>query len=224
MAKSSIEKYKYFEKWKTQEVENEFGLVRYDTNVTFLQDFLSNPVILTDDLKKDILQLRVQLRTMIEAWNEYDMSILFIGPLFNIVQSQERRIYRTFFNHSLKTILNNKEIAGRVDGMLAKGWQIPSVPLFFMQEYKAESGPNGDPLGQLLIEMVAAQALNNEPEQTLYGCYIIGRNWFFVVLQGKDYAVSFAYDATQNDIFDIVGILKKIKKLFEIKIGYVAEK
>ncbi len=220
MAKSAIEKYKSFEKWKTQEVENEFGLIRNETDVAFLQDFLSHLVVLPDHLKKDILQLRVQLRSMIEAWNEYDMSILFIGPLFNIVQSQEKRVYRTFFNHSLKTILNGKEIAGRVDGMLAKGWQIPSVPLFFMQEYKAESGPNGDPLGQLLIEMIAAQAMNNEPDQALYGCYIIGRNWFFVVLEGKDYAVSLAYDATQDDIFDIVGILKKIKHLFEIKIGY----
>ena len=74
--------------------------------------------------------------------------------------------------------MNNKEITGRVDGMLAKGWQIPDKPLFFLQEYKSESGPNGDPLGQLLIEMVTAQALNNESEQTVYGCYIIGRNCF----------------------------------------------
>jgi hypothetical protein len=28
MAKSSVEKYKSFQKWKTQEVENEFGLKR----------------------------------------------------------------------------------------------------------------------------------------------------------------------------------------------------
>ena len=70
--------------------------------------------------------------------------------------------------------------------MLAKGRQIPQLPIFFIQEYKPESGPNGDPLGQLLIEMVTAQALNNEPEQTVYGCYIIGRNWFFVVLEGKN--------------------------------------
>jgi hypothetical protein len=93
-----------------------------------------------------------------------------------------------------------------------------------MQEHKSETGPNGDPLGQLLIEMVAAQAMNKEPEQALYGCYIIGRNWFFVVLQEKDYAVSNAYVATDTAIFDIVGILKKIKRMFEIKIGYIPKK
>jgi hypothetical protein len=223
MAKSSIKKYKSFEKWRTQEVENEFQLERCPMDAPFLQDFLSNPTGLTDEEKKDISALQIQLRNMIEAWNEYDMSILFIGPIFNIVQSQQR-VYRTFFNHSLKIILNNKEIAGRIDGMLAKGWQIPEKPLFFMQEHKSETGPNGDPLGQLLIEMVAAQAMNKEPEQALYGCYIIGRNWFFVVLQEKDYAVSNAYVATDTAIFDIVGILKKIKKMFEIKIGYIPKK
>jgi hypothetical protein len=65
--------------------------------------------------------------------------------------------------------------------------------------------------------------VNNDPDQALYGCYIIGRNWFFVVLQEKNYAVSNAYVATDIAIFDIVGILKKIKKMFELKIGYVAD-
>jgi hypothetical protein len=222
MAKSSIEKYKSFEKWKTQEVETEFGLKRTFRESTLLLDVLLKDLpLLSTEEKEKIAQLQSHLQLMVEAWNEYDMSIRFIGPLIGIVEIQSRD-YRTFFNFTIKTILNNKEIGGRVDGMLAKGWQIPSVPLFFLQEYKAESGPNGDPLGQLLIEMVAAQAMNNEPEQALYGCYIIGRNWFFVVLQGKDYAVSDAYVATQADIFDIVGILKKIKNLFEIKIGYTA--
>ena len=222
MAKSTIEKYKSFEKWKAQEVENEFGLKRKSMDATFLTSFLSNIPSISKDEKEKIDLLQSQLRIMVEAWNEYDMSILFIGPIFNIIQSTHR-VYRTFFNHSLKTVINSKEIAGRVDGMLAKGWQIPEKPLFFMQEYKSESGPNGDPLGQLLVEMVAAQALNNEPEQALYGCYIIGRNWFFIVLEGKNYAVSDAYVATQTDIYDIVGILKKIKIMFEQKIGFVEE-
>ena len=66
--------------------------------------------------------------------------------------------------------------------------------------------------------MVTAQALNNEPEQTVYGCYIIGRDWFFVVLKGKEYAVSDVYVATQNAIYDIVGILKKVQTMFEKKL------
>jgi hypothetical protein len=130
---------------------------------------------LSADEKEKITHLQAHLRLMVEAWNEYDMSIKFISSLIGIVEIPSRD-YRTFFNFMIKTILNNKEISGRIDGMLAKGWQIPKKPLFFLQEYKSESGPNGDPLGQLLIEMVAAQAMNNESDQALYGCYIIGRN------------------------------------------------
>jgi hypothetical protein len=222
MAKSSIERYKSFEKWKTQEVEHEFGLKRLLSDAPFLLSLLKDLPIVQDKEKEQINSIQSQLRFMVDAWNEYDLGILFIGPLFRIIQVQNRQ-YRMFFNLVLKTILNNKKIQGQVGGMLAKGWQIPDKPLFFIQEYKSESGPSGDPLGQLLIEMVAAQAMNNEPDQALYGCYIIGRNWFFVVLEGKKYAVSDAYVATQSDIYDIVAILKKIKTLFEQKIGYVAE-
>ena len=35
MAKPTIERYKSFEKWKAQEVENEFGLKRKSMNATF---------------------------------------------------------------------------------------------------------------------------------------------------------------------------------------------
>ena len=221
MAKVAIEKYKSFEKWKTQEVEMEFGISISRKN-QMLQDLITSETKFDTKEREQIENLRALLFDMILSWNEYDMSIMFIGPLFSLIEVQNRQ-YRTFFNFTLKAILNNKEINGRVDGMLAKGWQIPTKPLFFLQEYKSESGPNGDPLGQLLIEMVTAQALNNEPEQAIYGCYIIGRNWFFVVLEANKYAVSKAYDATEKEVYEIISILKKIKKMFEQKIGYVAE-
>lgn len=221
MAKIAIEKYKSFEKWKTQEVETEFGLKSL-METKSLTDWLQYKTTFSTAEEATIEFLRKELLLMTTSWNEYDMSIMFIGPLLKLVNTQNKT-YRTFFNFTLKAILNNKEINGRVDGMLAKGWQIPTKPLFFLQEYKSESGPNGDPLGQLLIEMVTAQALNNEPEQAIYGCYIIGRNWFFVVLENNKYAVSKAYDATEKAIYEIISILKKIKMMFELKIGYVAE-
>ena len=221
MAKVAIEKYKSFEKWKVEEVEKEFNISISRKNQT-LQDLITSETKFDTKEREQIENLRALLFDMILSWNEYDMSIMFIGPLFSLIEVQNRQ-YRTFFNFTLKAILNNKEINGRVDGMLAKGWQIPTKPLFFLQEYKSESGPNGDPLGQLLIEMVTAQALNNEPEQAIYGCYIIGRNWFFVVLEANKYAVSKAYDATEKEVYEIISILKKIKKMFEQKIGYVAE-
>ncbi len=218
MAKTTIEKYKSFEKWKAQEVDREFGVKRLFDEPFFLTDFLNSPLPLDEKEKEAIEELRAQLNIMVDVWNEYDISILFIGPLFNIIKSQQLE-YRTFFNHSLKVKLNGKEISGRIDGMLAKGRQIPEIPLFFIQEYKPESSPSNDPIGQLLVEMVACQNLNQTPDEPLYGCYIIGRNWYFVVLQGKEYAISNTYNATTSSIFEIVAILKKVKMLFEKKIN-----
>ena len=72
---------------------------------------------------------------------------------------------------------------------------------------------DSDPLGQLLIAMVDAQLLNNTPEKPLYGCYTLGRFWFFVVLHDKSYSVSRAYDATQiDDMQDMIVILKRVRR------------
>lgn len=112
--------------------------------------------------------------------------------------------------------------------MLAKGRQKPIKPYFFIHEYKAPYSPKGnievsplwgdergagdaDPKGQLLAELLTAQT-NNENQFPMYGCYVVGRNWFFVVLEGNQYAVSDAFVSSQEDIYQIIAILKKMKE------------
>lgn len=83
----------------------------------------------------------------------------------------------------------------------------------FIHEYKPETEKQIDGRGQLLAIMVATQALNNDNEP-IYGCFIHGRMWFFVVLKELKYTISRAYDATQlEDLIDIVKILKKQKEI-----------
>ncbi len=50
----------------------------------------------------------------------------------------------------------------------------------------------------------------------MYGCYVMGRFWFFVVLHQSEYAVSNAYNASDEDIFKIVPILKKVKEYINV--------
>lgn len=88
-------------------------------------------------------------------------------------------------------------------------------PFFFLHEYKPEKGTDADPFGQLLIAMLAAQANHEKSDTPLYGCYVLGRNWFLVTLEGQKYAVSLAHDSTQDDISQIVKILKRAKKYIE---------
>ncbi len=69
----------------------------------------------------------------------------------------------------------------------------------------------GEPIGQLLIAMVGARQQNAEMFP-LYGCYVLGRNWFFVVLDEQQYAVSKAFDATQDDIFGIYSAIDEVQQ------------
>ncbi len=101
----------------------------------------------------------------------------------------------------------------RVDFRLAKGRQKTIKPYFFIHEYQQERKDHSDPKGQLLAELLAAQTNNND-QHPLWGCYVVGRNWFFVVLYGNKYAVSNAYNTPDNDIFQIIAVLQKMKDYF----------
>ena len=51
----------------------------------------------------------------------------------------------------------------------------------------------------------------------------VGRNWFFVVLEGREYAVSDAFVATQEDIFQIAGILQAVKRYVQKRVTEIQE-
>lgn len=99
-----------------------------------------------------------------------------------------------------------------VNFFVASGRRYPKHPYFFIHKFKKEYDSSGDQLGQLLVTMVAAQKLNND-DKPVYGCYVMDRLWFFVALQGSDYASSLAYDATKDEIKGIFSILKKTKEI-----------
>ncbi len=51
----------------------------------------------------------------------------------------------------------------------------------------------------------------------LYGCFVVWRNCFFVMFEGKEHAVSNAYNAAGNEIFQIFAILLWFKQKTEEK-------
>ena len=62
--------------------------------------------------------------------------------------------------------------------------------------------------------MVAARAMNRRAHP-LYGAYVIGRHWYFVILDNTTYSESLAYDATREDITTIFGVLCHTKEIIE---------
>jgi hypothetical protein len=67
--------------------------------------------------------------------------------------------------------------------------------------------------------MLVAKELNNN-QRPIYGVYVVGRNWFFMVLQDKEYVITKAYQAVDDDIYDILKLLKHLKSLIEIYVNY----
>ena len=89
----------------------------------------------------------------------------------------------------------------------------PDSPYFFLQEFKKKRGEKKDPEAQMLTAMLIAQHLNNDGK-IIYGGYLIGHNWHFALLDGKQYVTSRQYDATEkHDLLQIVFILRKLKEL-----------
>jgi hypothetical protein len=212
--------WKLFEKWLHQEVEETFGIVQQNKS-NDMDELLHNLPPLNDVEQTAAKDLSSDLTAFVNKWNEEDLKMYFISPLIILAQLKQKT-YRAFFDCTLKTELRHESIGGRVDCVVGKGSQFPVSPLFFLQEYKPKKNPSGDPLGQLLIAMLAAQQINNDTETPLFGCYIVGQLWAFVVLKGNDYTVSNDYDATQEEkLSAIIGILKKIKIMYEIRIGLI---
>lgn len=220
MAKVKAPSWKSFEKWLAQEVEKTFGLKRLFKFSELDALIHQLPDLSLDDIQ-ELEKKRQKLTLFVDAWGEEDLKMNFISLILNIVDFQhDGREYRPFFDYALKVDLKGEPITGKVDCLVAKGTQIAENPIFFLKEYKPEKKPLSDPLGQLLIAMVATQSFNNDSESPLYGCYIIGRYWYFVVVKGAEYMVSASFDSTQKEsLQDITRILKKIKYLYEVKLN-----
>lgn len=203
---------KSFEQWDTDELELTFGLKQKDTKPA-LNSWLASEHPITDEERRFLTMLRDSARKNVDAWNEDELKMKFIAPLLLLINFDQER-YRAFSGRKFKAVVQGVEIGGEVDFVVATGRKTPREPFFFVHEYKRERGRERDPLGQLLAGMLAAQELNATPH-LLYGCYVLGRNWFFVVLEGREYAVSDAFVSTQDDIFQILSIVKEAKQLIE---------
>ena len=212
MAKAKANK--AFKDWEAEEVELTFGINRLHS-MPFI-DNLKNIKLPENHPNKAILEdYRLEAFDLVDSWNEDEYKFMFISPFFKLVNLKSAN-YKVFTQRPMSVKYNNdqKTSDGLVEFMLAKGRQIPRKPHFFLHEYKPEKRRDNDPLGQLLIAMVAAQKLNLD-DKPIYGIYVNGRNWFFVALEGNEYAVSNPYVVTSDDIFDLYAVLLYFKQLMD---------
>ena len=212
---------KPFERWKYEEVELVFGTERLKT-LPSLTEWLKADEPADDFETKTLKIYHDQLVRKVDAWNEDELKFFFLSHIITLVDFTKPKVYSSFSQRTVaakrKDIQGNEVyLRGRIEFFVAMGEQIPRQPFFFIHEYKPinKTTPS-DPLGQLLIAMLATQTLN-DIKRPLYGTYIRGSNWQFVVLEGNKYAVSKSFDAIEDvEMFKIFSILKRCK-------GYIEE-
>ena len=151
-----------------------------------------------------------------DAWNEQELALHFIGPILGLAHFTEPYRFNLFAERRISAVVSGNttdvELSGEPDGLIATGYREPEIPMFAFTEYKRELDPNGDPVGQTLAAMLVGQALN-ENQDPLYGAYVVGSDWRFMVLDGHHYAVSRDYSALTDELFDILRILKSLKAI-----------
>ncbi len=206
-----------FEDWKFEQIQNEFGYKRYYKNFALLETWQACQEPINPAETERLEQLRERLFYYAETWNEDELKFMFISQLMELVNFYSEH-YKIFTQRKFAAVIGEWEVNGLVDFVVANGLQTPSQPFFFLHEYKQESKRDNDPLGQLLIEMVVAQQ-QNEAKFPLYGCYVVGRFYFFVMLNGQEYAVSPAFDASSSDIMSIFCMFRFVKRYIEEKVG-----
>lgn len=203
---------KNFEQWTDEDIQDELGYseVEAETQQSLLDWLNFDKPIELSEYQKGLLE---ELNDNIRDWNKDELKLMFIGPLLTTIKFNNYPHYKVFSQRKVTLKTETIEAQGKIEWLLAQGKKIPKKPFFFLHEYKKELGSSNDPLGQLLIAMVYAQEQNQEQDFPIYGIYIVGRNWFFVILEGKEYAVSRAYDATQEEgLQQIIASLHKVKQ------------
>lgn len=212
-----------FSYWTRDLLRERFGLKRiYDHDI--LLEWLEKSVEIDDYEKTTLMRWRKTLLKYVDYWNEEEVKLKFIGNIISLIDYDTDSI-SAFADRYLEGVVDGETLSGKPDFVVAKGKQEIKAPFFFLHEYKKElNNDSPDPAGQCLAAMLVAYQYNLQvpelKEKPIYGAYVIGRNWFFMILEGRNYAISDAYVATHtDDLLDIYKIMKasrnRIREIYE---------
>jgi len=212
---ASVKNFKTFEQWHAWDVTQKLGIAYTEPTPTF-REWINVSPSLPKGMEDHVTYLRNQLFKHHNSWNETELLARFIVPFLDTVR-WEGDNFNLFNERPLRATVKGYPVSGVVDGMVASGYYEPYQPYFFLQEYKRLQKGEPDPLGQVLVAMLVARELNqsNDP---VYGCYVIGKYWSFLVLEGESYCLSQGYDVTDETEIQIVwAILNQTKKYVEVR-------
>ena len=205
------EKSRKFSSMTIDDVVETFG-IEVDYTGEGLEFWLDLPQQTSAQENESLESLRKILISNVANWNEFELEILFISPLINMVNFYEVNV-KPFIERTIAAEVDSIAMHGEVDWIISKGFGRPKAPFFCLKEFKKAKNSSNDPEGQLLTAMLIAQA-QNQDNKPIYGGYLFGSLWNFATLLDNQYCVSREFNATRrDDLLHIIYILRKIKEI-----------
>ncbi len=203
--------------WEEGLIAKTFGLSSVLDGFRLLEAWLTVENDLDSKTIEELERLRLKLRKRVNGWNEETLKMKFIAFILNMVDYDTDDL-EGVFDAELKGIVQGKHLSVVADYALCSyTFDFKEQPYFYFHEYKPRK-KSKDPFAQLLLAMLIAQE-KNEVQRPLYGCAVIGENWYFMVLDAKTYSISNAYVSTNADgLQNILLILRKFKHILHTEL------
>ncbi len=148
-----------FSQWTLQALEKTFHLTRHREHVA-LTEWLELDAEISPAEQTRLQTIRELVLDEAAYWSEEELKFKLIAPL--IEMADYRNGLRFFAGRTLSAQVDDYELRGIVDGIVAAGHYEPEIPYFCLHEYKPEeSTRRDDPAAQVLSAMLAAQAYND---------------------------------------------------------------
>jgi hypothetical protein len=189
------------------------------THTPTMATWLDAQVILNPSEQILFEKLWLRAKKDIESWQEEELKVKFIAPLLELCDLIDGQGYETYLEKTISATVDGYFLKTKADFMISKGiMDKPLRPYFHVQEWKPHKKPTGDSMAQLLEGMLIAQALN-EDGLPIYGCEVVGKQWSFTVLEGKQYCTSESFNVTKKDeLLQVIAILKKFREILITKL------
>jgi hypothetical protein len=199
-----------FKDWTLTTLDDAFGLQQI-WECSLLAQWQNSEVEINDFEKTNLLLLQKSLVRGGRAWNEVELENKFISPLIMTARIDDEEM-GYFLERPLSGVVDDYELSGIVDGMIATGFRDPKKPYFCLHEYKRSIENQGTPDAQVLAAMLVARE-QNQNKLPIYGLFVVGLDWYFIVLTGNEYCISRTYHADNEEIFAIFKMMKALKQI-----------
>jgi hypothetical protein len=198
--------------WTVGLLTKTFSLSKVLENYFLLDDWLAVENKLNAQEKTELERIRLPLLKNFNSWNEETLKMKFIALLLDLVNYDEIGNFQTLFDAEIKGVVDGVELKCIADFTVAQTIEdLIESPCFYFHEYKRKKNRADDPIAQVLIPSLIAQEINDNATP-IYGCYVIGEMWYFMLVNGREYAIDKGLNALKSDELEkIYLILKKVK-------------